>query len=475
MKPDLAALAAQHGPTICDGRLGRHAVMALTGLTDHGARTLLAMLNVVGKPGRPLAGAGVPAPAATPAPAPAPTERFTHTERQDDATLEVDGTLITNVDELLTRSGVDLNLWEVTQATVNAYQSSRKNAASQLTYAAGVVTGSAEDKGGMFVQQLYSVKIWLKRREDAARMLALRDDVLSDIRAAAARAPRVSPVVARPAGEGNLLYLGLHDLHPAKVAVLEEVGMTWSAEEAEALAIKVITRALEKAARSGIERIVLPVGHDLAHVENTQGTTSGGTPQQTSQTYRQMRRFATRLQRRLVDACLQLAPVDIHAVPGNHGRETDLTIADMMAAIYDGHPHVTVTAPATARSYRQHGVNLLGLTHGDKIKPDQLGLLMAAEEPALWAKTQQREWLLGHYHIAKLYDLLSGKDALRDKILRGTEVNGVRVRYLPSITATDYWHAQHGYTQSQRALEAYIYNAEYGYEGQINVPLREVS
>ncbi len=462
MKHDYAALLALFGPIITERKLGRYEVRRLIPeLSEKGARRLLEMLR--GE--RPVP----PAPRAlTVSCAPAPDQQVQDTEQDGERTVTAKGGRIKTIEDLIAAANVDLTLWEVTWAEVNKYEMGRKAQRSRLDYTDGKANGKVRDSGGVHVEELYQVKVKLKPRRDVVDLLALKESALAEVRAAAATLPRAPrPQVARPR-TGNLLYLGMHDLHPGKMVAPEETGHVWNPELAREVALKALTRALEKASAHGFDRIVLPIGHDLSHVDGNNNATTGGTAQDVSRRYHVQRRLDLALAGALIERAAEFAPVEAEAVPGNHGRSTDLAIAEMLRERYHADPRVQVRVSLAPRVYLSHGVNLLGFTHGDRIKAQALMSLMAREAKQEWAASEHQEWLIGHTHAMS---------ALTEKYLveqTGQEHVGVRVRVLPSLTATDYWHAACGYVASGRALEAYLYHEAHGYEGHVNVPLREV-
>ena len=92
--------------------------------------------------------------------------------------------------------------------------------------------------------------------------------------------------------------------------------------------------------------------------------------------------------------------------------------------------------------------------HGDKVKRNNIPLLMATEQPMMWSNTKFREALVGHIH-KELVD----------------EIMGTKVRHIPSICGNDEWHKGRAYVGTQRVGQMHIYHFERGYEGmfQVNV------
>jgi hypothetical protein len=152
-----------------------------------------------------------------------------------------------------------------------------------------------------------------------------------------------------------------------------------------------------------------------------------------------------------VDSLAETAPVDIVIVPGNHDRQTMYYLGEALEDWYWQDERVSVDNGPALRKYYQHGQNLIGLTHGDGLRPDKLPLLMATEAQQAWAATRWREWHIGHYHTKREF-----------RYLPVDEHNGVRVRVIPSLCAADRWHYEKGFVQGVRAAEAYVWHPTMG-------------
>ncbi|PIG96870.1 phosphohydrolase [Deinococcus sp. UR1] len=481
----MAQLLTKYGSTIKADGWGRNRVMQETGLGESAARRLIALSNgqQTGKrfscgsvnagayrrgpqPAQEAPAEAAPDPEPTPEPAspaeaaqePTPAaERITTEEKGDRRTVESDRTTVPDPEELMRRAGVDLTVWEIERSVVSQWQMG-----SMPRRVGNDVDGWRRESSDAIVTPLYSVKVYLKRRTDTLIIEQFKADALAEIRAAAAPLnAQARPPRRRPSGARQLLYVGAHDIHVGKLALSLETMQQYGTEIATRLATDSLDKLLQEAEPHGIARIVLPVGHDLAHFESGRNATSNGTPQDVDGRFRMMRREAYNLTVRLVQRAAEVAPVDVIGVPGNHGYDTDLAIAERLEARFHDHKHVQVQVPLSPRSYYRYGCTLLGLTHGNDIKMGALPLTMADEMPEAWAQTTDREWLLGHFHAKQTYQLAHAE----------TEHRGVRVRILPSISAVDYWHAVHAYS-NVRAMEAYRYDLQDGYAGHHSVRVR---
>jgi len=103
------------------------------------------------------------------------------------------------------------------------------------------------------------------------------------------------------------------------------------------------------------------------------------------------------------------------------------------------------------RKYYKFGKNLIGYTHGSDEKLDRLPLLMASEQPELWAQTKFREWHTGDKHNKKDISYISTN-----------ENSGMVVRILRSLASADAWTFNKGYIGALRASESFLWHPEDG-------------
>ena len=213
-----------------------------------------------------------------------------------------------------------------------------------------------------------------------------------------------------------------------------------------------VARLHKKAESIGISKFLLPVGNDLFNSDNLEYTTTKGTPQKDNSQWQLSFRAGTLAVIKSVNYLLQFAPVDIVIVQGNHDYQKSFYLGEIINAYFLGNKDVNVNNNINSpRKYYQYGNCLLGFTHGDKEKPQDLPLLMAVEEPIAFSKTIYKEWHIGHIH-KHVHD----------------EYQGIGVKVLPSLCGQDEWHKKMGYT-SKRKAQAYIWNFVTGLEGFLQI------
>jgi hypothetical protein len=145
-----------------------------------------------------------------------------------------------------------------------------------------------------------------------------------------------------------------------------------------------------------------------------------------------------------------IAPVKIKMVSGNHDYQTVYYLGCVLQAYYRNTPHITIDNGAEQRKYHEYGINMIGFTHGNEEKHQELGLIMATEQPEMWARTKCRQIHLGHYHSRKT-----------TKYLDVQEFQGFTIRVIPSLSGTDDWHNRKGY-KSMKSGVAFLYEKTNG-------------
>lgn len=222
-------------------------------------------------------------------------------------------------------------------------------------------------------------------------------------------------------------------------------------EQAEANFLNSIYELHRRAEGLNIERFLLPIGNDGMNSEGMRKATTKGTPQDDSMDWQQSFVGYTKLVIKAINYLSQYAPVDVVVVQGNHDYERMFYAGEVLSAWYTNDKNVTIDNTTEGRKYYEYGTNMIMFTHGDKEKAAEMPLIMATEQPLMFARTKFREVHCGHLHKEMV-----------------NEYRGIKVRFIPSICANDSWHKLMGYAAS-RCAQAYIWNKEKGCEGYLQV------
>ena len=250
--------------------------------------------------------------------------------------------------------------------------------------------------------------------------------------------------------DGHLLIINPADVHIGKFADSLETGEDYNIEIAKERVREGVKGILRNAEGFPIEKILFCIGNDILHTDNTMGSTTRLTPQDTDGKWFRHFTEALELYVEIVEMLIQIAPVDcIHSM-SNHDYMSGFHLAHALKSWYRNTDSVYVDADPKHRKYYSWKNSLIGLTHGDGAKLNNLPLHMAQEEPKMWAETKYRYWYLHHLHHKQRYKFMSSFDNI-----------GVTVEFLRSPSGSDSWHYQKGYTGSIKAVEGFIHN-KYG-------------
>lgn len=255
-------------------------------------------------------------------------------------------------------------------------------------------------------------------------------------------------------GDPHLVEFALYDAHFGKLAWRPEGYDDYDLAIASDMFANACDDLLRYVAHLNIDRVLFPIGHDFLHVDNSRLTTEKGTDQgpQTEGRYAKIVETGFMALVKAIDKMRLVAPVDAVFVKGNHDPTSTYHLMRELRAHYRNVDNVNIDVGPRDRKYYAWEQVLLGLSHGDKEPISRLMNLMPMEEPELWAASKYREWHVGHTH--KRAQLVT----------KGVETyEGLTVRTMPSLSATDAWHYGKGY-KGTRAADAYLYAAD-GFRG----------
>lgn len=321
---------------------------------------------------------------------------------------------IRTIKELLTYADVDQDVWDVTKKVVNCWGDN------------------------------YQVKAWLSPKAEVPILKAIKE----------LNAWQPKDFKFGTATGDVMAIVAIFDHHFGKLAWREETNSDYDLKIAESSFMAAGKQLLAKVEGFNIEKIVFPLGGDFLHIDNTQNTTTGGTQQDVDSRLHKILAVAKKCVIQFIMECLKIAPVEVIYVPGNHDFTVSYYLTDTIGSWFRETEQVTVCQRPLSRKYIDYGVNMIGLSHGDLVKPDRLALLIMDENKTNLADKEYLEWLTGHYH----------KKA--EKMFHAGESFGsVVVKTLPSLCGTDAWHYNHGFVNSRRAAEIHLYNKETGPDG----------
>ena len=258
-------------------------------------------------------------------------------------------------------------------------------------------------------------------------------------------APKYPTIKRDPGKKEYLLVIDPADIHIGKLADSFETGEDYNNQIAVKRVKEGVQGILNKAQGFPIDKILFIGGNDILHIDTPSRTTTAGTKQDTDGQWYSNFLIAKQL---YVDILLQLIAVaDVHFTfnPSNHDYQTGFFLADVIKTYFGNNKNISFDCSISHRKGFRYGSNLIGTTHGDGAKTQDLPLLMAQEFPIEWSKTKHRYVYTHHVHHKTSKDFI-----------------GVTVESLRSPSGTDSWHHIKGYQHAPKAVEGFIHHKENG-------------
>lgn len=345
---------------------------------------------------------------------------------------------VKSLEDLLEVCEIDTDVWEVISWQCKKWDLGIKNQENQIE-----------------TKQLYSVSAKFRPIKVENNLELQKKVILEELFLAAPSANQEKLYKGDyTVNKDNLLEIALFDVHFGKLAHREEVGEDYDLKIASKRYKDAVLDLLSRVNLDSVDRILLPVGQDLINVDNLQGTTTGGTPQDSDSRFHKIIKTVRKVLVETIDLLKQAAPVDVIISVGNHDEQSTFMIGEILDAYYTNDQSVNVYNDASLRKYYKYGVNAIMLTHGNREKFNDLGMIFAAENPKLWADTKYRFVQIGHFHHNK-----------KVTTLQAQEFQGFQVQILPSISGSDAWHTGKGYNSLKQA-KAFLYNKTKGLFGE---------
>lgn len=247
--------------------------------------------------------------------------------------------------------------------------------------------------------------------------------------------------------ENLLCDYTIGDNHTGLYAWAEEAGDDWDLEKSVDILRKAMNHLVSHAPAAETAYI-LDVG-DFFHADNQSNETShSGNKLDVDGRYAKVLSAGIQCVVDLIALALQKhKTVMYRSVIGNHNEHSAIMMNEAIKQRFHNEPRLVVLDKPSHHHYYQFGCNLLADTHGHTTKADNLPLLMAVDQPEMWANTTNRVWRTGHIHH------LSQK-----------EYSGCTVVSYRTLAPKDAWHAGAGY-RSNREMQVTIYHKETGRVG----------
>ena len=253
------------------------------------------------------------------------------------------------------------------------------------------------------------------------------------------------PQLKRVENENKRLFVfDPADIHIGKLCSAFEVGETYNNQIAVQRVLSGCRGILNEIDTTTIDKVLFVIGNDILHIDNTKRTTTSGTPQDTDGMWHSNFLIAKQLYVDIIEILMSIADVHVVYNPSNHDYTNGFFLAQVIETHFRNCENVTFDTTIAHRKYFVYGKNLIGTTHGDGARTENLPLLMANESKD-WSNCKHKYIYTHHLHHKVSKDVMS-----------------VCVETLRSPSGTDSWHHRNGYQHAPKAVEGYIHDKEHG-------------
>lgn len=253
---------------------------------------------------------------------------------------------------------------------------------------------------------------------------------------------------------GLMLEVPIQDVHFGKLALVEDSNEPYNYNIAKERFNFVIDYIINKVKNENIEKIIFPVGNDYFHFDNSQKSTTSGTPQDADLSANLIFKYGVECLYENILKLSQIAPVEVFCVSGNHDEVTSYHALYALKLAFNHNENITVQTDTRHRKYIEFGKCLIGFSHGDK-EGKRLETIMQIEAIESWGRTLYHEFHLGHLHSEQT-----------------RETGGIIIRNLSSFTGSDAWHNKQGYVGSIKKCQCFLWDKENGLDSIIMVNVK---
>jgi hypothetical protein len=265
-----------------------------------------------------------------------------------------------------------------------------------------------------------------------------KSELISEIKTWAPSYKKINRAIA---DDPHCLVFDPADIHIGKLSSSFETGEEYNQQIAVKRVLDGMHGIVNRTNGYNINQIIFIAGNDILHIDNPRRQTTSGTPQDTDGMWYDNFVTAKKLLIDIIETLMSLADVHVVFNPSNHDFMSGFMLLQCVEAWFSRCKNVTFDNDMKHRKYTVYGRNLIGSTHMDGAKIDNLPLLMAHEASSEWHECTHR-YIYGHHIHHK-----SSKDIM-----------SVNIETLRSPSSADGWHHRNGYQHSPKAVEGFIHH-----------------
>lgn len=283
---------------------------------------------------------------------------------------------------------------------------------------------------------------WVKTKLEETSLSQLQDAIDESMsQYKGAYKPKAAP---KNFEKDTLCVIPMGDPHIGMYAWKEETGEDFDLTIAREDLLQAFQRLLDSTPKT--ERILIVNLGDFFHADNVSNLTSrSGHSLDVDTRWAKVLQLGCMLMVDLVQMALEKhKKIEVINAIGNHDDHSSVMLASFLGAYFHKEKRVFIHPTVNKFHYVDFGKCLIGVTHGDTTKMQNLGELMASDQPELWGQTEHRYWYTGHIHHTSK-----------------TELRGCVVESFRTLAAKDAWHTSQGY-RSGRDMYSIVLHKDFG-------------
>lgn len=220
----------------------------------------------------------------------------------------------------------------------------------------------------------------------------------------------------------------LGDPHIGMLSWARETGANFDLEIAERNLVNA-TRMLASMAPMAKRGVIIQLGDFFHADDNKARTPQSGHVLDVDGRHAKVLRVGIRTMIGVIDAALTRHEiVDVYCLRGNHDPNSAIALQLMVEQAYRDEPRVVVCDSPAYYKCLEFGANMIGMTHGDGAKPQDVPGVFACDFPEIWGRTTYRHVYSGHVHHESV-----------------KEYRGIVLETVRTLAAGDAWHSTMGY------------------------------
>lgn len=297
-------------------------------------------------------------------------------------------------------------------------------------------------------KKLYAVKVKLKPRKEP---LFDEKQFLKDFKKLLSTAPQnykfnFSKKEIKGLDKDRLIESPGIELHLGCLSWHGDTGVDYDYKIASARFKEIIKSIVELQEKERVSKLILIVGSDFFNSDNSENTTTKGTPQQNDLRWKKMFEVGVELWKEAIETLKPLFDeIEIRNVPGNHDRLTSYYLYSLLEARYENIDGIIFGKNTREVQVATWGKCFLGWAHGE-VNQKRLIKSMPVEFPKEWGETTHREIHTEHLHSEMLID----------------DGSGILFRRTGTPKETDYYEYHERFIGAERKHTLFIWHKEKG-------------